>query len=90
MLSDPLLMINFLRIFFFRPFSIFLSLSLLLILITNGFLNHFYNNFINLNDFLGIKFLEPKLHALVKHLLLNEVNQVIPLLLFVWQWLNLI
>ncbi len=62
---------------------------MLLILISDGLLNHLNNNFVDFDDFFGVKFFKAKLHALIKDLGFDEVDDMVPLFLLIWKLLNL-
>lgn len=62
---------------------------LLALLFLDCFFNDLDNNLVDFDDFFCIEFLETKLNSFIKYLSLNEVDKVVPLILFVGYLLNL-
>lgn len=62
---------------------------MLIILIADGLLDHFDDNFIDFDNFFGIKFIKAKLHSLIKDLGFDEIDEMIPLFFFIGELLDL-
>lgn len=89
LLGFRLILVSILQIFICLMRFFLIILVLFLFLTADSLLNHFDNNLINFDDFLSIKFLKAKLHTLIKDLRFNKVNDMIPLIFFIGQFLNL-
>ena len=62
---------------------------LILFLFTNSLFDHLNDNLIHFDDFFSIKFLKAELHSFFKQLSFDKVDKMIPLILLIWQFLNL-
>ncbi len=89
LLGFRLILVWILQIFICLMRFLLIIFVLFLFLTADSLLNHFDNNLIHFDDFFSIKFLKAKLHTLIKDLRFNKVNDMIPLIFFIGEFLNL-